>query len=161
MIRPMRDTAIIPNEIQTMLPSLMSDTSAPITTKSAANCMAENSPDRNANTGIFSKAPFCCLQKQRFFSMFHTSDNTPLHLIFRADMRLPHIPVEGQVSSSFSCVPCAWTVPSFTTTMLSAPTMVDSRCAITIRVLPTVKAKGLSVPAPRSRGQCRLLPRLK
>jgi len=25
----------------------------------------------------------------------HTSDNTPLHLVFRADMRLPHIPVEG------------------------------------------------------------------
>src|SRR5699024_12594069 len=45
-------------------------------------------------TGIFSKAPFCCLQKQRFFSMFRTSDNTPLHLVFRADMRLPHIPVE-------------------------------------------------------------------
>ena len=27
--------------------------------------------------------------------MFHTSDNTPLHLVFRADVRLPHIPVEG------------------------------------------------------------------
>ena len=35
------------------------------------------------------------LQKQRFFSMFHTSDNTPLHLVFRADVRLPHIPVKG------------------------------------------------------------------
>ena len=34
------------------------------------------------------------VQKQRFFSMFHTSDNTPLHLVFRADVRLPHIPVE-------------------------------------------------------------------
>ena len=143
MIRPMRDTAIIPNEIQTILPSRLSDTSAPITTKRAANCMAENSPDRNANElrAFFQRPIFADLQKQRFFSMFHTSDNTPLHLILCADMRLPHIPVEGAGFQQFLMRTCAWTVPSFTTTMLSAPTMVDSRCAITIRVLPTVKAK--------------------
>ena len=43
----------------------------------------------------YTEEALCCLQKQRFFSMFHTSDNTPLHLVFRADVRLPHIAVEG------------------------------------------------------------------
>ena len=95
MIRPMRETAIIPSEMQINFPSRLSDTSAPITTKRAANCMAENSPDRNENNRDFLEDPFCCLQKQRFFSMFHTSDNTPFHLVFRTDVRLPHIPVEG------------------------------------------------------------------
>ena len=67
MIRPMRDTAIIPNEIQTMLPSRLSDTSAPITTKRAANCMAVNSPDRNANNRDFFKSPFLLPAKAKIF----------------------------------------------------------------------------------------------
>ena len=32
-------------------------------------------------------------------------------------------------------------ITTYFSTMLSAPTMVDSRCAITIRVLPTVKVE--------------------
>ena len=56
--------------------------------------MAENSPDRNENNRDFLEALFAAC-KSKDFSMFHTSDNTPLHLVFRADVRLPHIPVEG------------------------------------------------------------------
>lgn len=94
MIRPIRETPIIPSEIQINCPSRLLDTSAPITTKRAANCRAENSPDRNANNRDFLAASSCCLQKQKFFqcSIHLTS---PLHLVLRADMRLPHIPVEG------------------------------------------------------------------
>lgn len=95
MIRPMRETAIIPSESQINFPSRLSDTSAPITTKRAASCMAENSPDRNENNRDFFRSSFLLPAKAKIFSMFHTSDNTPLHLVFRADVRLPHIPVEG------------------------------------------------------------------
>lgn len=76
MIRPMRETAIIPSEMQINFPSRLSDTNAPITTKRAANCMAENSPDRNENNRDFFRSPLLPA-KAKIFSMFHTSDNTP------------------------------------------------------------------------------------
>ena len=67
MIRPMRETAIIPSEIQINFPSRLSDTSAPITTKRAANCMAENSPDRNENNRDFFSSPFLLPAKVKIF----------------------------------------------------------------------------------------------
>ena len=95
MIRPMRDTAIIPNEIQTYFRPGCQIPAHQSLQRGRQTAWLKTARTEMQTTGIFSKAPFCCLQKQRFFSMFHTSDNTPLHLVFRADMRLPHIPVEG------------------------------------------------------------------
>lgn len=69
MIRPMRETAIIPSEMQINFPSRLSDTNAPITTKRAANCMAENSPDRNENNRDFLEAPFAACKSKDFFNV--------------------------------------------------------------------------------------------
>ena len=67
MIRPMREMAIIPSEMQINFPSRLSDTNAPITTKRAANCMAENSPDRNANNKDFFNILFLLPAKAKIF----------------------------------------------------------------------------------------------
>ena len=67
MIRPIRETPIIPSEIQINCPSRLLDTSAPITTKRAANCRAENSPDRNANNRDFFSSPFLLPAKAKIF----------------------------------------------------------------------------------------------
>mmetsp|Transcript_11683 Transcript_11683/g.28356 ORF Transcript_11683/g.28356 Transcript_11683/m.28356 type:complete len:184 (+) Transcript_11683:746-1297(+) len=51
-------------------------------------------------------------------------------------MRLAYTPLVIPMSST--CVPCSFTTPSVSTATESAPWMVDSRCAITMEVRPSI-----------------------